>query len=190
MDYFDTITDQRIQCRTSDLVDDLLAQHLPFLQPCARPLEDVKQMLLSDYELHILPADSIHYKRTALAAIETAYQDDADYLPLDFDERLEAAASLARSLRLELFCAEIENCKAGARLYQAQKKHFEQRAAGCTWSPMPIRICLEIKSGYCLITGSDILSREVTCMRGISQHDIAEQTPALISYLRAKYETQ
>ena len=55
---------------------------------------------------------------------------------------------------------------------------------------MPIRICLEVKSGYCLITGSDILSRQVTCMRGISQHDIAEQTPALIAYLRAKYETQ
>ena len=54
---------------------------------------------------------------------------------------------------------------------------------------MPIRICAETRTGYCLITGSDRLKDEITCLRGVTQEDIALRTPALIAYLRAKYDT-
>ena len=38
MDYFDMLTEQRIDSRTADVVDQLLEQHLPTLQPCDVPL--------------------------------------------------------------------------------------------------------------------------------------------------------
>lgn len=191
MDYFDSITDRRIDCETADLVDALLNQYLPSVHPCLKSLDEIAESLMTSYPLTILPQDSLHWKRTALAAIERAYPEDAEYLPFDLEERLEAASSLAKTLHLSIFCAEVRNENAGCALYEQQRDAFEARTAGfsCTWHPMPIRICLEAASGYCLVTGSESLSREITCMHGISRNDIEERTPALIAYLRAMYET-
>lgn len=41
MDYFDMLIQQRIDSETADLVDALLEQELPSLQPCDCPLRTV-----------------------------------------------------------------------------------------------------------------------------------------------------
>ena len=191
MDYFDMLTEQRIDSRTADVVDQLLEQHLPTLQPCDVPLETVLEQLENRYTFTRLPDTSIHYARTALSVIEAHYPEDASYLHDDWDRRLEGAMELAQVLHLTLFCGEIQDTGAGHALYERQKAQYEQRTAGLghSWKPMPIRICAETRTGYCLITGSDRLKDEITCLRGVTQEDIALRTPALIAYLRAKYDT-
>lgn len=52
---------------------------------------------------------------------------------------------------------------------------------------MPVRICAETNSGYCLVTGSELLREELLVMRGVSQDDIDHKTPTLIAYLRARH---
>lgn len=190
MDYFDMLTAERIDSRTADIVDQLLAQHLPTLQPCDMPLEKVLEQLKTRYTITRLPDTSIHYARTALSVIEAHYPEDAFYLHDDWDRRLEGAMDLAQTLHLTLFCGEIKDTDAGHALYERQKAQYEQRTAGLNqhWKPMPIRICMETCTGYCLITGSDRLKDEITCLRGVTQDDISLRTPALIAYLRAKYD--
>lgn len=192
MDYFDMLTEKRIDSETADLVDSLVERYGPTLKPCAVPLDEVLEQVRQDYPLTDLPPDSIHHARTALAVIEASFPDDADQLPFDFDERLHAACTLVRTLRLDIRCAEVLDEGAGHKLYEQQKAQFEQRTAGfgLTWTPMPVRICAETTTGYCLITGSDLLADHVTCLRGVSQKDIDTRTPALIAYLRAKYGTE
>lgn len=189
MDYFDSLTQQRIDSPTSDLIDALLARYVSSLTPCNHSLYTVWQQIQQRYPLSILPSNSIHHARTALAAIETYYPDDAAYLPFDPDERLRAAQDMAHALHLEIFCAEILDEGAGHSLYLHQKAQFEQRSAGfgLTWTHMPVRICMECCTGYCLVSGSDQLSDQITLWRGISQTDIDDRTPGLIAYLRAKY---
>ena len=81
MDYFDMLTEQRIDSETADLVDALLEQALPSLQPCDCPLETVLKQLADKYPLTVLPRESTHYAQTALAVIESDFPEDADYLP-------------------------------------------------------------------------------------------------------------
>ena len=190
MDYFDMLTEQRIDSRTADVVDQLMEQHLPGLQPCAVPLETVLEQLGTRYAFTRLPDTSIHYARTALSVIEAHFPEDASYLHHDWDRRLEGAMELVHVLHLALFCAEIQDTGAGQRLYERQKAQNEQRTAGLgqSWKPMPIRVCAETRTGYCLVTGSDRLKDEITCLRGVTQEDIDHRTPALIAYLRAKYD--
>lgn len=190
MDYFDMLIKQRIDSRTADVVDQLLEQHLPALHPCAISLEAVLEQLKTRYILTQLPDTSIHYARTALSVIEAYFPEDASYLHDDWDRRLEDAMELAHVLHLTLFCGEIQDTGAGHELYAQQKIQYEQRTAGFGqhWKPMPIRICAEMRTGYCLVTGSDRLNDETTCLRGVTQEDIDLRTPALIAYLRAKYD--
>ena len=189
MDYFDTLTEQRIDSPTADLVDDLCNQYASTLTPCEQPLHTALQQLAKEYPLQDLPQDSIHHARTALAVIEANFPEDAEYLPYDPEERLQAAYTLIPTLHLDIHCTEVVNQNTGCFLYQQQQTQFEQRTAGydLTWTPMPIRICAETTTGYCLITGSDILSNRMICLRGVSQQDIDTRTPVLIAYLRAKY---
>lgn len=79
MDYFDMLTEQRIDSETADLVDALLEQALPSLQPCDCPLETVLRQLADKYPLTVLPRESTHYAQTALAVIESDFPEDADY---------------------------------------------------------------------------------------------------------------
>ncbi|HIV68356.1 MAG TPA: hypothetical protein IAA32_05765 [Candidatus Butyricicoccus stercorigallinarum] len=189
MDYFDALTDQRIDSETADLVDRLLERYAASLAPCRLPLDDVLARIGEIYPLRPLPPDDIQCARTALAVLETEFPEDAGWLPHEPNERLDAALPLARSLRLDVRCLEVGNTGAGCALYGEQRAAFERRAAGygLRWSPMPVRICAEVTTGYCLVTGSDTLADRITCLRGVSQMDIDQRTPALIAWLRAKY---
>ena len=189
MDYFDALTDKRIDSETADLVDRLLERHAAALVPCEMPLSDVLTQIQAEYPLIQLPPDDIQCARTALAVIETAFPEDADWLPHDPDARLDAALPLAKTLRLDIRCMEVSNTDTGSALYTEQQAAFERRTAGCglSWSPMPVRICAETSTGYCLVTGSDTLADRITCLRGISREDIDTRTPVLIAWLRAKY---
>ena len=109
MDYFDMLTEQRIDSETADLVDALLEQALPSLQPCDCPLETVLRQLADKYPLTVLPRESTHYAQTALAVIESDFPEDADYLPHDWEDRLEQALGLTGTLHMQLFCAEIRD---------------------------------------------------------------------------------
>lgn len=186
---FDSLTDRRIDSATADLVDRLTARYLPGLAPCDLPLAEVLDRLAQSYPLTALPPDSIHCARTALAVIEADFPEDAAYLPVDPDDRQQAALALARTLRLDIRCLEVRQEDAGAHLYEQQAEQFARRTAGfgLTWTPMPIRICAETGTGYCLVTGSEELADRITCLRGVSRADIDRRTPALIAYLRAKY---
>ncbi|MCD8357321.1 MAG: hypothetical protein LUE11_12245 [Clostridia bacterium] len=190
MDYFDTLIEKRIDSRTADVVDRLLEQYLPNTEPCAVPLDTVLEQLQTKYAFTLLPKNDINYARTALAVIEAYFPEDASYLHHDWDRRLEGAADLVSTLRLSLFCAEVQDTDAGHALYERQKAQYEQRTAGSgqIWHRMPIRVCAEAHTGYCLVTGSDRLKDEITCLRGVTQEDIEHCTPTLIAYLRAKYE--
>ena len=189
MDYFDMLTEQRIDSETADLVDALLEQELPSLQPCDRPLHTVLSQLTEKYPLTILPKESTHYAQTALAVIESDFPEDADYLPHDWEERLEQALGLTGTLHMQLFCAEVKDEGAGHTLYEQQRIQYEQRTAGSgqVWRRMPVRICAEANSGYCLVTGSEPLREEILVLRGVSQDDIDHKTPTLIAYLRARH---
>ena len=189
MDYFDALTDKRIDSETADLVDCLLERHAATLVPCGMPLSDVLVQIGEEYPLTILPPDDIQCARTALAVIETEFPDDAEWLPYDPDARLAAALPLAKTLRLDIRCMEVSNTGTGSALYAEQQAAFEHRTAGygLAWSPMPVRICAENSTGYCLVTGSDTLADRITCLRGISREDIDMRTPVLIAWLRAKY---
>lgn len=190
MDYFDMLIEKRIDSQTADLVDRLIELYLPMLKPCAVPLDTALEQLKKQYPLKVLPDISIHYARTALAVIEAYYPEDASYLQHDWDMRLEGARALAQALHLRISCAEVKDIGTGHALYERQKAQYEQRTAGSgqLWHKMSIRICTEASTGYCLITGSDIVKDQMTCLRGITQEDIDHRTPALIAYLRAKYE--
>lgn len=189
MDYFDMLIQQRIDSETADLVDALLEQELPSLQPCDCPLHTVLSQLAEKYPLTILPKESTHYAQTALAVIESDFPEDAEYLPHDWEERLEQALGLTGPLHMQLFCAEVRDEGAGHALYEQQRIQYEQRTAGSgqVWRRMPVRICAETNSGYCLVTGSEPLREELLVMRGVSQDDIDHKTPTLIAYLRARH---
>ena len=189
MDYFDMLIQQRIDSETADLVDALLEQELPSLQPCDCPLRTVLSQLADKYPLAILPKESTHYAQTALAVIESDFPEDAEYLPHDWEDRLEQALGLTGTLHMQLFCAEVKDEGTGHALYEQQRIQYEQRTAGSgqVWRRMPIRICAEANSGYCLVTGSEPLREELLVMRGVSQDDIDHKTPTLIAYLRARH---
>lgn len=192
MDFFDALTDQRIDSKTADVVDQLVEQYASALVPCEQPLDIVLNQIACEYPIKELPPDSIHHARTALAVIEANFPEDAEYLPYDPEERLDAARSLVKTLHLDIRCLEIANESTGCALYEEQKSRFLQRTAGYNleWMPMPVRICAETGTGYCLTTGSDTLSDRITCLRGVSRQDIDTRTPVLIAYLRAKYDTE
>ena len=189
MDLLDTLIDTAIDCETATLVNRLLTQHVPDLTACATPLCDVLHQLETAYPLVHLPADSIHHARTARAVIETYFPEDADNLPVAEEECAAFVHSLVRALRLDVRCMEIADAGSGHTLYEQQRAQFEQRTAGCglPFSPMPIRICAETTTGYCLVTGSDALRDRILCLRGVSQEDIDTRSPALIAYLRAMH---
>ncbi len=189
MDYFDMLIQQRIDSETADLVDALLEQELPSLQPCDCPLHTVLSQLADKYPLTILPKESTHYAQTALAVIESDFPEDAEYLPHDWEDRLEQALGLTGTLHMQLFCAEVKDEGTGHALYEQQRIQYEQRTAGSgqVWRRMPVRICAEANSGYCLVTGSEPLREELLVMRGVSQDDIDHKTPTLIAYLRARH---
>lgn len=189
MDYFDMLIQQRIDSETADLVDALLEQELPSLQPCDCPLRTVLSQLADKYPLTILPKESTHYAQTALAVIESDFPEDAEYLPHDWEDRLEQALGLTGTLHMQLFCAEVRDEGAGHALYEQQRIQYEQRTAGSgqVWRRMPVRICAEANSGYCLVIGSEPLREELLVMRGVSQDDIDHKPPTLIAYLRARH---
>lgn len=189
MDDLEMLIQKRIDSPTADLVDQLLEQYLPSLQPCAVPLDAALEQLKARYPLRPLPHSSIQYARTALSVIEAYYPEEASYLQHDWDMRLEGAQALVEPLHLKLFCAEVADNGAGHALYERQRAQYERRTAGTgnPWHMMPIYICAESSSGYCLVTGSDALHEQVICLRGITQEDIDNRTPTLIAYLRAKY---
>lgn len=189
MDYFDMLIQQRIDSETADLVDALLEQELPSLQPCDCSLRTVLSQLADKYPLTLLPKESTHYAQTALAVIESDFPEDAEYLPHDWEDRLEQALGLTGTLHMQLFCAEVRDEGAGHALYEQQRIQYEQRTAGSgqVWRRMPVRICAEANSGYCLVTGSETLREELLVMRGVSQDDIDHKTPTLIAYLRARH---
>ena len=189
MDYFDMLIQQRIDSETADLVDALLEQELPSLQPCDCPLRTVLSQLTDKYPLTILPKESTHYAQTALAVIESDFPEDAEYLPHDWEDRLDQALGLTGTLHMQLFCAEVKDEGTGHALYEQQRIQYEQRTAGSgqVWRRMPVRICAEANSGYCLVTGSEPLREELLVMRGVSQDDIDHKTPTLIAYLRARH---
>ena len=189
MDYFDCLTDKRIDSETADLLDRLLEQYAAALTPCEQPLSNVLAQIQMEYPLIQLPPDDIQYARTALAVIEINFPDDAAWLPHEPDERLDAAIPLAKTLRLDIRCLEVANTDTGCALYAEQQAAFDRRTAGydLKWSPMPVRICAETSTGYCVVTGSDILADHICCLRGVSQEDIDMHTPVLIAWLRAKY---
>lgn len=191
MDLLDSLIDTNIDCKTAALVNQLLEQHAPGLTTCTTPLTDVLDLLEKEYPVTILPADNIHHTRTALAVIETHFPDDADYLPYDPEERSASAYSLSRTLQLDIRCMEIADEGTGHTLYEQQQAQFERRASdfGLKWQPMPIRICAETTTGYCLVTGSDSLRDRILCLRGVSQEDIDTCSPAVIAYLRAMHGT-
>lgn len=186
MDYFDTFTQQRIDSETADTVDELLSRALPSLTPCAVPLKTVLEQL--PYPMHTLPPDSDHYAQTALAVIEAFYPEECDYLPGALEARKQAAWGLVRTLHLDIRCLEIPYEAAARALYDEQRAQFEARGAafGLVWTPMPVRICAELTSGYCLVTGSELLRTQIIAARGVTERDIAEQSAELIAYLRAK----
>lgn len=192
MDYFDTLTQQRIDSDTADLVDRLLRQYTPALTPCRTLPHEIWNRLQQTYPLSVLPPDNLHYMRTALAVIDTCFPEDAAYLSCDPEVRLHAACALSHTLHLDIRCAEMRDEDAGHTLYVSQQAQFEQRTAGCglIWTHMPVRICMECSTGYTLITGSDLLTDQVTLWRGVSQSDIDGRTPELIAYLRAKYNAK
>ena len=187
MDILDTLIDSTIDCETAALVNRLLTEHTPNLTDCAVPLHDVLCQLEAEYPLIPLPADSMHHTHTALAVIETHFPEDADSLPFATEERAAFVRSLSRTLRLDVRCMEIADTGSGHTLYEQQRTQFEQRTAGydLQWSFMPIRICAETTTGYCLVTGSDELRDHILRLRGVSQEDIDTRSPALIAYLRA-----
>lgn len=176
-------TTQRIDCGAADLIDHLYENHLP--EPCKASPSDVWARLCDAYPITLLPQDSPHYLRTALSVLETRYPEDADYLPDDAEQRLEAVR--AHLPRLQLCCAEIANDGNAKALYDKQRQLFEQRAGrfGLAWKPMPIVVCMELRSGYCMATGSQMLSDQLTVWSGVSQEDIRDRTPELLAYLRA-----
>ncbi len=190
MDYFDLLTQQRIDSETADAVDELLSRALPSLVPCAVPLKDVLEQL--PYPVCALPPDSNHYAQTALAVIEAFYPEECDYLPDELEARKQTAWGLVKTLRLDVRCMEIPYEKATQALYDAQRAQFEVRgtAFGLVWTPKPICICAELTSGYCLVTGSELLRMQIIVARGVTERDIAERSAELIAYLRAKQTLQ
>lgn len=192
MDLLDSLIDTTIDCKTAALVNQLLERHSSGLTACDMPLAAVLHQLETEYPLAALPADNIHCARTALAVIESHFPEEAEYLPHDAEERLTFAQSLIRTLRLDIRCMEITDEGTGHTLYEQQRAQFEQRAAGygLNWMPMPIRVCMETTTGYCLVTGSNALRDRILCLRGVSQEDIDTCSPALIAYLRAMHGSE
>ncbi len=175
----------RIDCAAAELIDDLYANALP--TPCETHPSEVWQWLCDRYPVTETAKDALPYARTAVAVLEMYYPEDAEYLPEDFEERLEAVRMY--DFVMQLHCGVIENEGAGAALYEEQKREFETRAGrfGLVWKPMPITVSMEFRSGYRLINGSQQLSDVLTVQCGVSERDITERTPELLAYLRARH---
>ena len=179
------LTTQRIDCAAADLIDHLYEEQLP--SACLCPQQEVWDWLCQAYPVQTLPPEHILYARTALAVLDTLFPEEAEYLPDDPDERLEAARS--HLSRLQVRCAQLPQEGAALALYEEQRREFEQRAArfGLVWNPQPITVCMELTSGYCLATGSPTLSDELIVARGVSQEDLDDRSAELLAYLRAKH---
>ncbi|MGN1014347.1 MAG: hypothetical protein ACI4PM_03200 [Butyricicoccus sp.] len=179
------LTTQRIDCAAADLIDRLYAEQLP--SPCLHTQQEVWDWLCQTYPVQLLPPEHILYARTALAILDTCFPEDAEYLPDDPDERLEAARS--HLTRLQIRCGQLKQEGAALPLYDEQRKAFEQRAArfGLVWKPQPITVCMGLTSQYRLASGSQTLSDQLTVVRGVSQEDLDDRSAELLAYLRARH---
>ncbi len=185
MEWNTDLTTQRIDGAAADLIDMLCAQPLP--APCRRTGEELWNWLSQQYPLEPLPAEHPAYARTALSVLETCCPDDAEYLPDDPEERPNAALHYAPQLSLR--CVQIRQAGTALRLYDEQRRQWEHRAThyGLPWTPQPILVCLELTHDYRLVTGSQILSDELTVAYGITQEDLDHRSPELLAYLRARH---
>lgn len=177
------LTTQRIDCAAADLIDHLYQEHCP--APCRRSPQEVWDWLNASYPLEEFPPSHEIYARTALSVLEQFRPEDADYLPPDWEEKLDAVSMYYPSLRLH--CAQITDTEQAAPLFAEQKAQFLSRTAGSplTWRPHPIVICMELTTGYRLVTGSQRLSDELTVQYGVTENDIRERSEELFCYLRA-----
>ncbi|MDO5547328.1 MAG: hypothetical protein Q4F79_02450 [Eubacteriales bacterium] len=179
------LTTQRIDCAAADLIDHLYEAHCP--SPCRRSAQEVWDWLHDTYPAEDFPASDPIYARTALSVLELYRPDDAEYLPVDLEERLAAVSMYNRSLQLR--CAQITDTAGAAALFAEQKEQFLARTAGypLTWRPRPIVVCMELTTGYRLVTGSQLLSDELTVRYGVTQEDIDGRSEELLAYLRARH---
>lgn len=177
------LTTQRIDCAAADLIDHLVDAHCP--SPCRKSAQEVWNWLVGTYPIEEFPASDAIYARTALSVLELYRPEDAEYLPIDLDERLEAVSMYYPSLQLR--CAQIADTQGAAPLFAEQKEQFLARTAGypLTWRPRPIVVCMELTTGYRLVTGSQLLSDQLTVYYGVTQEDISSRSEELLAYLRA-----
>lgn len=185
MQWNSDLTTTRIDCAAADLIDELYENALP--EPCRREPAEVWSWLCGTYPVRELSLDDPTYARTAVAVLETNYPEDAEYLPMDAEECLDAVKQFYSIMQLH--CAEIENTGSGAALYDEQRLRFEERAGrfGLVWKPMPITVSMEFNSGYRLVNGSQPLSDVLTVRCGVSEKDISERSAELLAFLRAKH---
>lgn len=179
------LTTQRIDCGAADLIDHLYQNHCP--APCRRSAEEVWDWLTGTYPVEEFPPSHELFARTALAVLEQFRPEDAEYLPSVWEDRLEAVSMYYPSLRLR--CAQISDTEKAAPLFAEQEKQFRARAAGSplTWHPRPIVICMELTTGYRLVTGSQRLEDELTVRYGVTDADILDRSEDLLRFLRAQH---
>ena len=139
------------------------------------------------YPVEEFPSSHELFARTALAVLEQFRPEDAEYLPSVWEDRLEAVSMYYPSLRLR--CAQISDTEKAAPLFAEQEKQFRARAAGSplTWHPRPIVICMELTTGYRLVTGSQRLEDELTVRYGVTDADILDRSEDLLRFLRAQH---
>jgi hypothetical protein len=179
------LSTQRIDCASADLIDHLYEMHCP--SPCRRSAQEVWEWLCAAYPIEEFPSSHDIYARTALSVLELYRPEDADFLPSNFDERLELVSMYYSSLQLR--CAQITDTEKASSLFAEQKEQFLTRTAAypLTWRPRPIIVCMELSTGYRMVTGSQQLADELTVHYGVTQEDIAERSEDLLVYLRAKH---
>lgn len=179
------LTTQRIDCSAADLIDHLYQHHCPV--PCRRSAQEVWDWLTKAYPIEELPSSHEIYARTALSVLEQYRPEDAEYLPPDWEDRLDAVSMYYPSLRLH--CAQIADTERTASLFAEQESQFRARTAGSplTWRPRPIVVCMELTTGYRLVTGSQRLEDELTVRYGVTEEDIQDRSEALLRFLRAQH---
>ena len=86
------LTTQRIDCAAADLIDHLYQEHCP--APCRRSPQEVWDWLNASYPLEEFPPSHEIYARTALSVLEQFRPEEADYLPPDWEEKLDIPDSV------------------------------------------------------------------------------------------------
>ncbi|MGN1031406.1 MAG: hypothetical protein ACI4PQ_07360, partial [Butyricicoccaceae bacterium] len=139
----------------ADLCARLMREYPP--EPCAHTPEETMQYITAVYPFRPLPPTDDTVRRFTLELVERHFPEELACAPEELRLRAESARSSADFHGLDIHCFELENQGAGVEQYRKQKEEFERRAAayGLVWKLRPITVCMELKSGYYTVSGSD-----------------------------------